>query len=127
MDDISATQTDKAKITHVVAASVVFIANHSGGDQQQINISIALPEQDPQSNVGEMRCLVEIGNLVAPYYAYGIDALQALGLAFASMRREIKKLNDNGWEFYHPQEPSMPIAFDFLYCGDESANPWSLE
>ena len=122
MEDIPTTKT-----TQTVAANVVFMASHNGGDHKQVNISIAIPEQDPQSNIGDMRCRVEIGDLVAPYYAYGADALQALGLAFASLRREINRLNDDGWEFYHPQEPFIPIPFAFLYCGDESANPWSLE
>ncbi len=120
MEDTSATAA-----TGAMAANAVFLAHSPNGKRKNIKISIALPEQDPQSDMGDMRCRIEVSSLLTPYYAYGIDSLQALGLAFASLRRNMQRFSDEGWEFYHPQDPSTPITFPFLYCGDESACPWS--
>ncbi len=107
-----------------VAAKATLLARGSDGAEREITICVCLPETDPCADNGDMRCRVEIDGLVEPFYAYGVDSLQALGLAFATLRREIDLLCEKGWEFYHPEDISEPVIFSFLYCGDESACPW---
>ena len=87
-------------------------------------VRIHAPEPDPESDNGDFRCLIEIAGFIEPFFAYGVDSLQALGLAFASLRREIDLLCDEGWELFHPEQHNEPMVFPFLYCGDQNAAPW---
>ncbi|CAM3788729.1 hypothetical protein [Parendozoicomonas haliclonae] len=112
--------------SHLIAATEL-IAREANGDQRPVNVRIYSAEPDPLSDNGDMRCRIEFTGILEPYYTYGIDSLQALGLAFASLRREFDLLEHEGWEFFHPEDDSEPMPFAFVYCGDESACPWPLD
>ena len=108
-----------------IVARADFIACDTVGDEWEMVVRIYLPEPDPESDNGGYRCQVEIAGFMEPFFAYGIDSLQAVGLAFASIRREIEQLQSEGWMLLHPdQNNNEPMPFAFAYCGDQNAAPW---
>lgn len=89
-------------MTQLIANTKLESANDKG-ERVLIEVEIFLPEDDPESEQSDFRCLVRLGGLSLQKYVYGVDSFQSLSLALKFLEIEFQRLTDLGWRFYLPE------------------------
>lgn len=109
-----------------IANAKLFIGKTSG-PWKNVEISISAPEIDPKSKNGDYRCRVHLKGITPPTWIYGLDSLQALGLAFRSIKSEVEAMKSKGLRLFFTRDADEPDLFLVSYFGDLQDAPPDLK
>ena len=74
-----------------IASAKLFVGK-AQETRRRVEFSVFAPEPDPKSKLGDYRCRVHVKGIARPRWVYGLDSLQALGLAFRLIKAEVEIL-----------------------------------